>query len=107
MRDYAGVEFDGIVGFPAVLGYVVRVLHDGTSDVLPEDVDAGPAPELPVDRSESSEEGRDVLDEAGFLPPNSKSFFTFCRAVVLAREACCHQDCYVGAAFEDLPEDVG
>ena len=67
MRDYAGVELDGVVGSPAVFGYVLRVLRGGVGDILPEDVDAGFASELPVDRSKSSEEGCDVLDEAGFL----------------------------------------
>ena len=101
------IELDGVVGSPAVFGKVLRVLYGSAGDVFPEDADAGFATELSVDRSKSSEEGCDVLDEAGLLPPNSESVVTSRRAVVLARKAGCHQDCNVGAAFEDLPEDVG
>ena len=90
-----------------MLGDVLRVFHGGACDVFPEDVDVGPAPELSMDRSESSEEGRDVFDAAGLLPSDAEAVVALSRTIVLAREAGCNEDCDVWATFEDLSEVIG
>ena len=90
-----------------MLGDVLRVFHGGACYVFPQNVDVGPAPELSMDRSESSEEGRAVFDESGLFSSDAEAVVAFGRANVLAREAGCHEDCDVWASFEDFSEVVG